>query len=604
MPRKRHVASSVKKFLPLILLIPLIAVVLFLILRIFVSQNSVLLLSSPVFPKGVRYVPDQIIIKYKEGQSPEQLKEAGNERAAAALTTTLKNIGMLSQEKLFTSESVLLNNYYVLTLRSGVNVPEVYRKLNSVSQIENITPNYILTTQAVPDDPYFKSGAQWDMKKINLENAWNMQKGKSSVVVAVIDTGADYNHEDLQGVIIKGENEVVKGGDVMDDNGHGTHVAGTIAAVTNNGIGISSTSWGAKVMAIKACDASGDCPTSQVLAGIEYAVNKKVNVINISIAGVGSCGNENPLRIFEKKNAYNDAIKFASDKNILVVAAAGNHNQNANNEVPGACKNVLAVGATNQEDKRWIVADSLSSNNPLGSNYGTKVQIAAPGASILSTNRANSYSVKNGTSMAAPHVSGVVALLLSFNKNTTREKLISCLQKGASPLITDKPIGLLLNASGALSACGAKSVAVVKPTPTPAPPPFSISGTVFIDKNSDGLLQGTDLFYQGAQVVLSGLESDSAISNTQGKYIFPNLSPGTYTISLNVNGKGVGEPIDVTLSKTASFVRLDLPIPPGVVPSPTPTPTSGTSSTTCVPDPACISSGKSIQVCSFKCTPN
>lgn len=608
MPGKRHVAFPLKRFAPLILLIPLIILVLFLILRIFVSQNSILLLSSPVFPRGVRFVNNQIIVKYRIGQSPNELRSAGKTSEAKALSTKLEKIGVLSQQKLFTTNNILLTNYYLFILKQNLNIPHVYEQLNGISQIENVTPNYILTTQATPNDPYFKDGQQWDMKKINMEKAWGIQKGKPSVLIAVIDTGADYTQEDLQGVIVKGENEVIKGGDIMDDSvsGHGTHVSGTIAAVTNNGIGISSMGWGSKVMAIKACDAAGDCPTSGVLSGIEYAVNHGARIINISIAGDGVCSDGNLIgNVFNKPNAYDDAIKYATDRNVLIIAAAGNHNQNAKTEVPGACKNVLAIGATNQDNFRWISAG----NSQMGSNFGSKVKIAAPGEGILSTSNKGGYILKNGTSMAAPHVSGAAALLLSFKKSLTREQLINCLVNSAIKLSTDQPIGSLLNPAGALIACGAKSTvktpAILTPTPTVfIQEPFSISGIVFLDKNGDGLLQDTDLKYPGAQVILSGLSSNSEVSNSSGRYAFANLLPGTYTITLTVNGKSINEPIDVTLSPQSSIVRLDLPIPMGTVPLPvvSPTPTLGpTSSAKCVPDPACVKSGKSIQVCSFKC---
>lgn len=635
---KLRIIQFIKRFYPFLLLIPFVLLVLFFVVKVF-ARDVVVDPGGNPFPKGSRYVEDQIIVKYKDGQSPEELKEKGDTGKEKSLAENLLSMGVTSQKKLFTSVDSLLKDYYLLLLKPGTNIPELYKNLTKVPEIDGITPDYILSAinpegkstgetqdaspitqpplgEGEPDDPYFLDGQQWDMEAIDMKKAWDIERSNESTVVAVVDTGVDYNHPDLAGKVIKGKNYINDSDDPLDDHGHGTHVAGTIAAITNNGIGISSVSWGAKILAVKACDNNGDCLTSNVVKGVAYALSQNVKIINISIAGVGSCKREN---FFSGDRVYEDVIKEAQKKGAIIVVAAGNHNQDASLEVPGACDGVITVGATNRSNTRWV-------NNELsGSNFGSKVDIAGPGAPILSTSTDNGYTIRNGTSMATPHVSGVAALLLSLNKNLTADQLKECLIDGAKKIETDKYIGGLLNSYDSLITCGGKvkqniSSPSITASPFPSIPTretnedkYSISGTVFIDENSSGQLDSNDKKLGGVQVVLSpSTDFLSVLANPQGYFLFSDLTPETYFISLSIpDVSSVNLPTrTVTLSENARTAVVNIPVSPLVLPgttstlqiqggTPTPTSTKKTGSG-CYYDPGCFEGGSG-QACSFTC---
>lgn len=635
---KQRLLTFIKRFYPFLLLIPFVLLVLFFVFGIFARDIVINPEGSP-FPKGSKYANDQIIVKYKNGQSPEALKKDGKTDQEKSLAESLRSMGVLSQERLFTSVDEFLKNYYLLLLKPGTDIQELYKRLTGVPEIDSVTPDYILDTfpkddtgdvptiqspigDGEPNDPYYLDGQQWDMNAIEIKNAWNITRANNDVLVAVIDTGVDYNHPDLIGRVVLGKNFINDSEDPLDDHGHGTHVAGTIGAITNNGIGISSTSWGAKILAIKACDNNGDCVTSNVVRGVSYALEKGAKIINISIAGVGSCRKEN---FFSGDRVYEDVIRDANSRGSIVIVAAGNHNQDAVNEVPGACEGVISVAATNNTNTRWF------SNDSSGSNFGSKIDIAAPGASILSTSINQGYSIRNGTSMAAPHVSGVAALLLSHNKDLTLDQMKNCLISSSKKITSDNYIAGLLNAPGALTACGAKLngvKALVSPSMIPTLIPtsvannntipdgnYSVSGTIFIDQNGNEIFDGTEKTLGGVQVILSPAEAfTSVLANPQGFFLFNNIAPNTYLVSLTVPGvSSVNLPTrTVTIDESNKNAVINIPVSPLALPSPsvvqknssiTPSisSTSPNAPPGCYYDPGCFENTQSIKACSFTC---
>lgn len=595
MRMKKKFNKYLKHFYPFLILLPFVFLAIFFAMRVIVGEVEVSLFQSTPFPPGAQYADNQIIVKFKEDQSPGALE--GKEKKE--LDEALFIIGVLSYSKLFNDQAGILSNYYLLRLKPESDIKEIYKLLDRISQVDSVTPDYILFTQDIPNDPYFLEH-QWGMKKINLENAWSMwQTRNREVTVAVIDTGVDYTQPDLIGKVIKGRNEVNNSMDPMDDHagGHGTHVAGIIAAVTNNNIGVAGTTWGAKVLAIKACDSNGSCLTSNVIKGIEYALQRGVKIINLSIAAPGDCGRQS---IFNPSRVYDDVMKEVKRRGALLVVAAGNDNMDASLEIPGACDGAFTVGATNPENGRWVGVSKQS-------NFGTRINIAAPGQDILSTGRNNSYILKSGTSMAAPHVSGIVALIYSFNKGKTMEQIKNCILQSADPITTDKPIGKLINAEKALIQCGAlpKVTPTRIPTPTDTVLPFSISGTTYVDQDSDKQRDSGERTIGGVQVILSGGGSSSVVSNSLGKYVFSNLSSTDYTVTYTIGGRSVDAIFDVTLTPASAFAVINLPVPGNFVPTPTlnltRTPTPPRRSSKCYIDPECLSNKKSVQVCSFKC---
>lgn len=294
--------------------------------------------------------------------------------------------------------------------------------------VEYAEPNYIYNASEIPSDPRFDE--LWAMQNANdadidAVEAWDTQTGSADVLVAIIDTGVDYTHSDLGANMWRNPGESGEGrenngvdddgngfvddvfgwdfagndSDPRDDNGHGTHVAGTIAAAGNNGVGVVGVNWQASIMALKFLSSNGSGSAADAIEAIMYAANNGARVMNNSWGGGGF------------SRALQDAIEFARDRNSLFVAAAGNDGRDndsrptypANYDVD----NVVSVAASDRNDR-------LASF----SNFGAKtVDLAAPGADILSTMPNDEYRSLNGTSMATPHVAGVAALVLAQHRN-------------------------------------------------------------------------------------------------------------------------------------------------------------------------------------------
>jgi len=272
--------------------------------------------------------------------------------------------------------------------------------------------------------------------KMNLKEAWEVTEGSPEVVVAIIDSGVDLNHPDLKDNLWTNPGEVngkanadndgngykndVHGydfyygkGDPTDETGHGTHVAGIIAAL-KNGFGSIGVAPNVKIMPLRFIGPSGSGSTSDAIDAIDYAIKMGAKVIS---ASWGNSGYSSYLA---------DAVKRAQDAGIIFVAAAGNQGRNTVNSpyYPGSYDGVISVASSNQNDK-------LSSY----SNYGSNVTIAAPGDQIFSTYLNDGYTTLSGTSMAAPQISGAVALALSKNQSLTPEALKAALCSSADSVL-------------------------------------------------------------------------------------------------------------------------------------------------------------------------
>ncbi|MFO1275245.1 MAG: S8 family peptidase [Sphaerotilus natans] len=326
--------------------------------------------------------------------------------------------------------------------------PEQIRTLSSEmaaadAEVLSVEPDLVMLPQWVPSDSQFAS--QWHYYEavggINLPAAWDRSLG-AGVRVAVIDTG--YRpHADLAANIVGGYDFIADTAVSNDGNGrdadardpgdwcssssswHGTHVAGTIAAVTNNGLGVAGVAPSARIVPVRVLGTCGGY-TSDIAAGVVWASGGTVSgipanayparVLNLSLGGSGACG-----------TTMQNAINSARSRSAMLVIAAGNSNINASNASPANCAGVITVGATTRTGARTSF-----------SNYGSIVDVAAPGADILSTLNAgstvpgaDSYVPKSGTSMAAPHVAGVAALMLAKNAALTPDQVESMLKSSA-----------------------------------------------------------------------------------------------------------------------------------------------------------------------------
>ncbi|CAI6019456.1 S8 family peptidase [Cohnella sp. JJ-181] len=266
-----------------------------------------------------------------------------------------------------------------------------------------------LQTDVVPNDTLY-SQYQWNLPEIATELGWNVTRGKQDIVVAVVDTGVQLDHPDLKGRLVQGTNIVDPSAPPEDDVGHGTHVAGIIAAEVNNGEGVAGMTWYTKVMPVKALDNSGAGTTYSVAEGIIWAVDHGADIINLSL------GN------YAEAQFLHDAIRYAHDKGALVVAASGNDNTDRPG-YPAAYPEVVAVGATGSDELRAPY-----------SNYGDYVDVSAPGTSIASTYPGSRYAALSGTSMASPHVAALASLMLAADGSLTNDRLAALLGQTARDL--------------------------------------------------------------------------------------------------------------------------------------------------------------------------
>ncbi len=291
---------------------------------------------------------------------------------------------------------------------------EAIETLENRPDVRFVEPDSKVELLEIPDDPDYD--LLWGLEKTNSPGAWNSTTGDGDAVVAVLDTGIDYNHEDLADNMWSdqdgnhGYNAIEDDNDPMDDHGHGTHAAGTIGAVGNNSIGITGVNWNVSLMALKFISSSGTGNVSGAVACLEYVLQRKQAGDNI-IATSNSWGSRS-----YSQTLY-EAFKAHQEEGILSISAAGNYGEN--NDVqplyPASFNliNTISVAASDQDDR-------LASF----SNYGPNtVHLAAPGVGIYSTERNDNYGYRSGTSMATPHVSGLAALVWSKNQSMSMVEL-------------------------------------------------------------------------------------------------------------------------------------------------------------------------------------
>jgi subtilisin family serine protease len=298
--------------------------------------------------------------------------------ATAIKTTTLDDVALVQPEP-------------------GQSVDEAIDALEADPDVLYAEPDYRVSADLLPNDTYY--GSQWHYPKIGLPAAWDATTGSATLIVAVVDTGVELTDPELDSKITSGANagyDFANGdADPTDDNGHGTHVAGTIAAESNNSTGVAGICWACKIMPVKALDSTGSGSTLDVAAGIDWARTHGAKVINLSL---GSLYHSVTLQT---------AVDNAFNAGIVVVGAAGNNAGDADTSddavmYPAAYPNAIGVGATDSSDTIAYF-----------SNYGPELDVVAPGVSIVSTVLGSGYQSWSGTSMATPHVSGVVGLMMS-----------------------------------------------------------------------------------------------------------------------------------------------------------------------------------------------
>ncbi|WP_216322300.1 S8 family peptidase [Deinococcus aestuarii] len=385
---------------------------------------------------------------------------------------------------------------YRVTSGGGADVAAVVQGLAARADVEYAQPNAYVQALRTPNDTYFPF--QWDAQAMRLPAAWDGTTGKA-VTVAVVDTGI-VNHPDLAGRILPGLDMVQDVNDSGDGDGtdlnptdeggdtgyHGSHVAGTIAAASNNGAGIAGVSWGAKILPIRVLGTSGGGTLDDIIIGTFWAAGGTVEglpanpnpaqVVNLSLGGKRACS-----------QVEQDLFGALANAGVIAVVAAGNEDDNAGGYAPASCGNVITVGATGPDGKRAPY-----------SNYGARVDVMAPGGNtellleiggkripggILSTvadtddagRLVATYGIMEGTSMAAPHVAGLVALMKGEQPGLTTAQALARLKATSTPL-SSADCGVsggcgagLVNAAAALSTSGGTPTPAPTPAPTPTP---------------------------------------------------------------------------------------------------------------------------------------
>jgi len=412
------------------------------------------------------FAPGRVLVRFRKGRTAAAMA-AAHAAVRAQVIRSYRVVGGLQ----------------LVRLAAGMSVAQAVRLYRRNPDVLYAEPDYLQYADATPNDPSY--GQLWGMNNtgqsvnggaggtvdadIDAPEAWNLSTGSATVVVGVIDSGADYNHPDLaantysnaaecsgapgvdddgNGYVddCHGINPAYSTTDPMDDNDHGTHVAGTIGAVGNNGVGVVGVNWHVRIYPCKFLNAGGSGPTSGAVECLEYFAMMKDRGVNI-VATNNSWGGGG------YSQALYDAIAAQLSRGILFVAAAGN-NASDNDAAPHYpsnyfLPNVISVAATD----RW---DALASFSDFGRNT---VQMGAPGATILSTipTADGSYAYFSGTSMATPHVTGVIALLKAQNPFRTWIDLRNLILAGGDPkpALSETVTGRRLNAYGAMTCASA-----------------------------------------------------------------------------------------------------------------------------------------------------
>ena len=336
---------------------------------------------------------------------------------AAQITDKLNAIAQQYHVKPYlNSEFSNKDNVYIVTGDS--KLLNALKKSDLAKKTESIEPNYIYNAYEIPNDPDYSK--QWNLRSINVEAAWDETKG-SGVTVAVIDTGVSPVPDLADTKFVKGYDFVNDKEQATDDNGHGTHVAGTIAQSTNNGYGVAGIAYQANIMPLKVLASSGGGTVADIAEAIRFAADNGADVINMSLGGGGA------------SELMQEAVDYAHSKGVVIVAAAGNENRNSSS-YPARYPHVISVAATGPAGEKAPY-----------SNFGAGVDIAAPGGSengkilqetIDYQTGEPTFAEYQGTSMASPHVAGVAALVKSLGIDNPDE-IETVLTQSARPVQED-----------------------------------------------------------------------------------------------------------------------------------------------------------------------
>jgi len=385
--------------------------------------------------RSLNYAPGRLLVKLKS--IPERMQEELIRRKSvsrthiASIDKLNRNYGVYAIERLFENaqepqplgDRVLdgdceINRLFVFKTSLTAAILELAAEYSQNPLVEYAEPDYIGQGggAVIPNDTRFAE--QWALHNvgqtggkedadIDAVEAWEFTNGDKEVIIAVLDTGIDLQHPDLKSKIVAGFDFVNSDDDAQDDHGHGTSNAGIIGAVTDNHEGIAGVCQDCTLLPVKVLSAANFGFYSWWAKGIRFAVEQHAHVIAMSLGG----------NVFSQ--SLKDAVDFAYNNGVVLVSISHNFGNDAL-YYPGGFENVIAVGATDMNDKRWA-----------NSNFGSHLDVVAPGKSILTTKKAGAYSRWTGTSQAAAHVAGLAALLLSLKPELTPAQVREIIEQTA-----------------------------------------------------------------------------------------------------------------------------------------------------------------------------
>jgi subtilisin family serine protease len=446
-----------------------------------------------------------LIVKLHSGALLDADATAGGPNAGA-LNALLRGMGASAATSLGPDSDT-----YRVHVRGDTDPTQLAERLAASRLVAYAEPNYIRTLMRTPNDAVI--GQQWALSSIHAFEAWDITTG-SDITIALLDTGVSRSHPDLKGKLLPGYDFANDDGDSSDDEGHGTYTAGVAAANSDNSTGIAGICWKCKILPIKLLNRYGQGEDASIARGIRWAVDQGARVISMSLGGP------------DDTQVIRDAVTYAHDRNVLLVAASGNGHADGNKpNYPAAYPGVLAVSATGRND-------SVTGFSTTGDYVG----ISAPGVGVWSTlwtrEQGDSYGAANGTSAACPHVAGAAALVLSLRPDLGVDQLAELLEASADDQ----------GAPGRDADQGYGRLNVLRAVQMAADP------AVLSRSRIQGRVVGAPA---GAIVALN--TGQQVQPDGSGFYSFDNLPTGAYTVGLN--GPGVSAaPRQAWLSGTALSV--------------------------------------------------
>ena len=402
--------------------------------RVAIAFALVALITTAVFPvqRTIAYSQDPVHRSERQ-QADEQTPSFIRGRVLVRFrseTMSLARRDLIAEAGARDAGTVPATGVHILELPVEADEEATVRALQTRPEVEVAELDRLIPpAEVVPDDPWYANW-EWHLRKINGPGAWSVNTGTGSVVLAILDTGVDANHEDLSPKMVPGWNIYGNNSDTRDVTGHGTLVAGTAAASSNNAVGVASVAWGCRIMPVRVSDSTGYAAFSDMASGLTWAADHGARVANLSYRASTS-------------SAVASAAQYFQNHGGVVTVAAGNEGV-----FEPAADNpyVLTVSGSNPDDLLYA-----------WSNTGNNIDLAAPG-NAYSTARGGGYSAVSGTSIAAPIVAGVAALVLSNNPNLTGQRVQDTLKQSADDLGTpgwDSSYGWgRVNAERALSGAG------------------------------------------------------------------------------------------------------------------------------------------------------